>query len=174
MCATSTITFAFACAHTILYSCQMQALIFDTRCRTRTQDYSHARTYTLSTHTCIHPFSHSFLLYHMCHVTNHICLCLHMYNPILTLNNPYLIHSHLYTPILHSFLLYHMPPSFFATRNTRQCLLTQNDELHHCLHHSHHSFNIYPLYSCHNTNTITITQLKCNHYCIIYSRFNVV
>src|ERR1700677_2445731 len=99
MCAMSLITFACACVHTIPYSCQMWALVFDARRCTHTQDYSHARTRTLSTHACMHLFSHSFSLYCMCHITKHIRLCLRMYNPIITSNNPYLIHSCLYAPI---------------------------------------------------------------------------
>ena len=67
-------------------------------------------------------------------------------------------------PFLHSFSLYHLPPPICVTCNTRQCLLTRNDELHHILRCSRHSFNIYPLYSRHNTNTIIITRPICNHY----------
>src|ERR1700677_5019269 len=41
-------------------------------------------------------------------------------------------------PFLHSFSLYRVPPPICVTHNTRQCLLTHNNEL--CLQHLSSSF----------------------------------
>jgi len=131
---------------------------------------------------CAHLFSHSFLLYDVCHISDHIRSRLRA--PVLTLilevtfllkPGPYqlvlIVHIRTHCimcatspvspialaracahPFSHSFSQYRLPPPVCFMCNTRQCLLARNGELCHSFTSLTSLVQHLSSYSCHNTH----------------------